>query len=290
MSLARALRVLAAAMILALALAACSSDDSTETDDASGSATGTADEAAGDDEAAEEAAPADLTLVSDGNLTVCTEAPYAPFEVEDPDSDTGFGGFDIDIVDEVATRLGLELAVINTGFDALTSGTAMASGTCDMAISAMTITEEREENIDFSDPYYNAAQSLMVPADSGITALADVEGRLGVQSGTTGEAYATENAPDTAELVAFDAGADLFTALAANDIVGILQDLPVNIDRAQQDDSLSVVQTYETDEEYGMAFEKDANPDLVSAVNDALTEMRGDGAYDTIYDSYFSES
>jgi polar amino acid transport system substrate-binding protein len=277
-------------MILALALAACSSDDSTETDDASGSATGTADEAAGDDEAAEEAAPADLTLVSDGNLTVCTEAPYAPFEVEDPDSDTGFGGFDIDIVDEVATRLGLELAVINTGFDALTSGTAMASGTCDMAISAMTITEEREENIDFSDPYYNAAQSLMVPADSGITALADVEGRLGVQSGTTGEAYATENAPDTAELVAFDAGADLFTALAANDIVGILQDLPVNIDRAQQDDSLSVVETYETDEEYGMAFEQDANPELIEAINGALSGMREDGTYDTIYDSYFSES
>ncbi|AXV07033.1 Glutamine ABC transporter, periplasmic glutamine-binding protein [Euzebya pacifica] len=291
MSLARALRVLAAAMILALALAACSSDDSTETDDASGSATSTADEAAGDDEeAAEEAAPADLTLVSEGNLTVCTEAPYAPFEVEDPDSDTGFGGFDIDIVDEVATRLGLELAVINTGFDALTSGTAMASGTCDMAISAMTITEEREENIDFSDPYYNAAQSLMVPADSGITALADVEGRLGVQSGTTGEAYATENAPDTAELVAFDAGADLFTALAANDIVGILQDLPVNIDRAQQDDSLSVVETYETDEEYGMAFEQDANPELIEAINGALSAMREDGTYDTIYDSYFSES
>ncbi|CAN5239406.1 basic amino acid ABC transporter substrate-binding protein [soil metagenome] len=264
-------RILAAALLMVLALAACASDDDGDGEDAAESAS-------------------DLTLVTDGALTVCTESPFAPFEVEDPDAESGYSGFDIDIVDGIATRLGLELAVVNTGFDALTSGTAMAAGECDMAISAMTITEERAENIDFSDPYYNAAQSLLVPGDSDITTLDDVDGRLGVQSGTTGEAYAQENAPDTAELVAFDAGADLFTALAAGDIVGILQDLPVNIDRAQQDESLSVIETYETDEEYGMAFQQDANPDLVEAVNDALAEMRDDGTYDAIFGSYFTEA
>ncbi len=279
----RMLRLLAAALLMVLALAACASDDEGDTTEEAG-------EEATEDaaEEGEEAADApELTLVSDGELTVCTEAPYAPFEVEDDTTESGYSGFDIDVVDEIATRLGLTLSVVNTGFDALTSGTAMASGTCDMAISAMTITEEREENIDFSAPYYNAAQSLMVPADSEIATLADVEGRLGVQSGTTGEAYAQENAPEGAELVAFDAGADLFTALAAGDIVGILQDLPVNVERAQADDSLAVVETYETDEEYGMAFEQDGNPDLVSAVNDALAEMQSDGTYDEIFASYF---
>lgn len=279
MLLTRALRLMAAALVLALALAACGGSDE-PTEDATDAAAETGDDAAAD-------AP-ELTLVSDGNLTVCTEAPYEPFEFEDADAPSGYSGFDIEIVGEIATRLGLELAVVNSGFDALTSGTAMAAGECDMAISAMTITPERAENIDFSDPYYNAAQSLMIPGDSTITTLSEVEGRLGVQAGTTGAAYAEANAPDTAEIVAFDSGADLFTALAAGDIVGILQDLPVNVDRAGEDESLSVIETYETDEEYGMAFEKDANPDLVSAVNDALTEMRGDGAYDTIYDSYFS--
>lgn len=279
----RMLRLLAAALLMVLALAACASDDEGDTTEEAGEEA--TEEAA---EEGEEAADApELTLVSDGELTVCTEAPYAPFEVEDDTTESGYSGFDIDVVDEIATRLGLTLSVVNTGFDALTSGTAMASGTCDMAISAMTITEEREENIDFSAPYYNAAQSLMVPADSEIATLADVEGRLGVQSGTTGEAYATENAPEGAELVAFDAGADLFTALAAGDIVGILQDLPVNVERAQADDSLAVVETYETDEEYGMAFEQDGNPDLVSAVNDALAEMQSDGTYDEIFASYF---
>lgn len=280
MAMKRTLRLVAAAAIMLLVLAACSSDDAAS-DGASDSA------AAGTEAAVADAGAADLTLVSDGNLTVCTEAPYAPFEVEDPESESGFGGFDIDVVNEVATRLGLTLSVVNTGFDALTSGTAMAANTCDMAISAMTITPEREANIDFSDSYYIAAQSLMVPGDSAIAALADVDGRLGVQSGTTGEAYANENAPDTAEIVAFDAGADLFVALAASDIVGILQDLPVNVERAQADDSLSVVETYETDEVYGIAFEKGSNPDLLAAVNNALTEMRDDGTYDTLYSSYF---
>lgn len=290
-------RLLAATLIMVLALAACASDedggeegaadateagDATQADDATEAGDATQEDG-GEDPAA------DLELVSDGTLTVCTESPYEPFEFEDPESPSGYSGFDIDIVDGIATRLGLELSVVNTGFDALTSGTAMAAGECDMAISAMTITEERAENIDFSEPYYNAAQSLMVPADSGITTLADVDGRLGVQSGTTGEAYAQENAPDTAELVAFDAGADLFTALAAGDIVGILQDLPVNVERAQEDDSLDVVETYDTDEEYGMAFQQEANTELLEAVNGALGEMRDDGTYDEIYNSYFSE-
>lgn len=279
----RLLRLLAAALLMVLALAACASDD--EGDAAEEGGDDATEEAAAD--SGEEADTPELTLVSEGELTVCTEAPYAPFEVEDADSESGYSGFDIDIVDEIASRLGLTLTVINTGFDALTSGTAMASGTCDMAISAMTITEEREENIDFSEPYYNAAQSLMVPGDSEITTLADVEGRLGVQSGTTGEAYAQENAPEGAELVAFDAGADLFTALAAGDIVAILQDLPVNVERAQQDDSLTVIETYETDESYGMAFEQDGNPDLLGAVNDALAEMESDGTYDEIFAAYF---
>jgi polar amino acid transport system substrate-binding protein len=164
----------------------------------------------------------------------------------------------------------------------------MAAGDCDLAISAMTITPEREENIDFSDPYYTAAQSLLVPSDSDITALAEVDGQLGVQSGTTGEAYATENKPESAELVAFEAGADLFVALAAGDIVGILQDLPVNVLRAQEDDSVQVVETFETDEEYGIAFEQEANPGLLEAVNGALAEVREDGTYDALYEEYFT--
>jgi polar amino acid transport system substrate-binding protein len=232
---------------------------------------------------------AEFATVADGTLTVCSEVPYAPFEVEDPDAPSGYSGFDIDLVQAIADELGLTLAVVNAGFDDLTSGAAMAAGTCDFAASAMTITPEREENVDFSDPYYNAAQSLMVKADSGITTLADLAGQqLGVQSGTTGETYAQENAPEDTEIVAFDAGADLFVALEAGNIAGILQDLPVNVERAAQDDTLAVIETYETDEEYGFAFPEEGSEDLLEAVNAALQALRDSGAYQEIFDRYFT--
>jgi polar amino acid transport system substrate-binding protein len=129
----------------------------------------------------------EIDTVTAGVLTVCSEVPYEPFEFEDPDSPSGYSGFDIDLMAAIAENLGLDLAVVNAGFDDLTSGAAMAAGTCDLAASAMTITPERAENVDFSDGYYNAAQSLLVKADSDITTLADLAGRrLGVQSGTTG--------------------------------------------------------------------------------------------------------
>lgn len=253
-------RPVAVIATLALTLTACGTDDNGDT--------------------------TEIDTVTAGVLTVCSEVPYEPFEFEDPDSPSGYSGFDIDLMAAIAENLGLDLAVVNAGFDDLTSGAAMAAGTCDLAASAMTITPERAENVDFSDGYYNAAQSLLVKADSDITTLADLAGRrLGVQSGTTGAAYAEANAPDDTEIVAFDAGADLFLAIEAGNIEAILQDLPVNVERAANDDSLSVIETYETDENYGFAFPQ-GSP-LVDLVNDALAELRADGTYDRIYNDYF---
>jgi polar amino acid transport system substrate-binding protein len=228
---------------------------------------------------------AEFATVADGTLTVCSEVPYAPFEVEDPDAPSGYSGFDIDLVQAIADELGLTLAVVNAGFDDLTSGAASTFS----SRSGVMVIAEREENVDFSDPYYNAAQSLMVKADSGITTLADLAGQqLGVQSGTTGETYAQENAPEDTEIVAFDAGADLFVALEAGNIAGILQDLPVNVERAAQDDTLAVIETYETDEEYGFAFPEEGSEDLLEAVNAALQALRDSGAYQEIFDRYFT--
>ncbi len=261
MRLNKSLRMAAAVTGLALAATACSGGDA---------------ESSGD-----------LSLVADGTLTVCSEVPYAPFEVEDPDAPSGYSGFDIDLMQAIADELELELAVVNATFDSLTSGAAFAADTCDLAATAMTITDERDENIDFSDGYYNAAQSLAVPADSDIAALADVEGNLGVQTGTTGQAYAEENAPEGVTLVEFDSGADLFLALTAGEIVGILQDLPVNVDRAQQNGDIKVVETYETDENYGFAFPEEGAEALQEAVNGALQTLRDNGTYDDIYNEYF---
>jgi polar amino acid transport system substrate-binding protein len=241
--------------------------------------------ACGDDNGDTDAA--DLDLVTSGTLTVCSDVPYAPFEFEDPDSELGYSGFDIDLIAAIADELGLEVTIVATGFEGLTSGATMAAGTCDLAASAMTITEERAEQIDFSDPYYDAVQSLLVPDGSDITGIEDLtEGVVvGVQSGTTGEAYAEENVPG-AEIRSFENTGDLFVAMEAGQIDAILQDQPVNVEYARENPS-DVIEDYDTGESYGFAMEQDREDGLVDAINDGLSAVRDAGTYDEIYDTYF---
>lgn len=230
----------------------------------------------------------DYQTVQAGVLTVCSDVPYPPFEMEDASAPSGYSGFDIDVMDAIATGIGLELKVIDSDFDALQSGTVLVANQCDVAASAMTITEERKKNLDFSDPYYDSLQSLLVRADSGITTLADMAGkRLGVQKGTTGKNYATENAPEGTEIIDLPSDGELWPAIQADQIQGILQDQPVNHEHEVADANYKIVETYNTDEQYGYAFAKGQKLELQAAVNAQLEEMRTDGRYDAIYQKYF---
>ncbi|CAN5846610.1 hypothetical protein BH23ACT2_BH23ACT2_28540 [soil metagenome] len=123
-------------------------------------------------------------------------------------------------------------------------------------------------------------------ADGGIESLADLSGgRIGVQSGTTGEAYANDNLPDGAEVVSFDDTTGLFGALESDDIDAILQDLPVNAGRVAEDDSTAVVETFATDEQYGFAVAQGS--DLKAELDEALATVRDDGTYDALFEKYF---
>lgn len=283
----RITRATAFVAALALAVTACGGDNDAADDDTTTEAETTED--ADTTEEADGEAAGELDLVTDGTLTTCSDVPYEPFEFEDPDSPSGYSGFDIDLVTAIAETAGLDVAVINTGFDSLTSGAAMAAGSCDMASSAITITEARAENIDFSDPYYDAIQSLLVPTDSDIASIADLsEGvNVGVQTGTTGEEYANENVPG-GTVVAFEGGGDLFTALEAGQIEAILQDEPVNQERANQDENVEVIETFDTGESYGFALLPDRGDDLLQVINDGLQQVKDDGTYDEIYERYFA--
>jgi polar amino acid transport system substrate-binding protein len=268
----RLVTIAAVAAVASLALAACGTDGGEEPS-GSGDGDGAAD---------------GLELITDGTLTVCSEVPYPPFEVEDSSAPSGYSGFDIDLAQAIADDLGLELVVVDSGFDAIQGGAAYASGTCDMGASAITITEERQANLDFSDGYYDSLQSLLVATDSGITGIADLAGQpVAVQASTTGEAYAQENAAD-ADLISYPGDAEMWPALQGGTVVAILQDLPVNIEHAKADDGYEVVEEYDTGESYGFAFGKGTNPNLLAAVNETLQTMRDDGRYDELYNSYFS--
>lgn len=254
------LPALAAATLAALALSSCGSDDSGKT------STG-------------------ADVIKEGTLTVCSDVPYPPFEDFDKGSELGFKGFDVDIVNEIAERLDLELSYQDSSFDALQSGQALNAGQCDLAASAMTITDDRKKNLDFSEGYYDSKQSLLVPADSDIAGIGDLDGvKVGVQQGTTGKAYAEENASG-AKIVTFPSDGEMYQAIQAGQVEALLQDLPVNLDHTK-DGKFEVVETYETDEQYGLALKK-GNSQLLEDVNGALDEMREDGTYDEIYNKYF---
>lgn len=227
----------------------------------------------------------DLNLVNPGTLTVCTDSPYRPMEFEENGEYTGF---DMDLMRAIADDMGLKLSVNNSGFDPITSGIAMESNQCDIAAASITITAKREENIDFSDPYFTADQSLLVTNSSGISDLAGFAGKnLGVQTGTTGEIYAQENAPSDATLVSYENPGDIFTAIAAGDIEGVLQDIIPNADYALTHDDVTIAETYPTNEQYGLAVKEEGAEDLLAAVNDELAKLKDNGTYQEIYDKWF---
>lgn len=268
--------------VSALALTACGGD-ADPGGEATGTGTGTETEATGE---ATGEATAEFSTISEGTLTVCSEIPYPPFEFEAEDG--SFTGFDIDLITAIAEEIGLEADVVNTSFEGIQSGAALGARQCDVAASAMTITEEREENLDFSDPYFEAEQSLLTTTDSDITALAEMEeGIIAVQAETTGAAYANENAPEGVEITDFTSGADAITALQSGQVDAVLQDLGPNADAVSKDDTLAVVETYPTDESYGFAVAEEGNDALLEAINGALASLREDGTYDEIYTEYF---
>lgn len=226
-----------------------------------------------------------LGLVSAGSLTVCSDIPYPPFEYEENGEYTGF---DMDLMREIATGMDLELAVQDVGFDGLQSGVVLGAGQCDIGASAVTITEERQANLAFSDPYYDSLQSVLVPEDSDIASIDDLAGKkVGVQQGTTGATYAEENAPE-AELVQYPSDAEMYAAIQAGNVDALLQDLPVNLGHTQ-DGAFTIAEELPTDEQYGFIMVKDGSEELVTAVNEQLTALRDNGRYQEIYDSYFSE-
>jgi polar amino acid transport system substrate-binding protein len=285
-------RIAAPALALGLVLAACSSDDESTTEDttavteettATGDTTATEDTAAAGD-AVDVAA---LGLIKEGALTVCTDAPYPPFEFQDEATEE-WTGFDMDLMRAIATNIGdLGLEVTVQPFDGI--WLAPKAKTCDIVASAMTITEERAANALFTDPYFDADQSLLVRTEDAatLTSLEALAGKkLAVQTGTTGETYANDNAKDVT-IQSFDEPAAMFLALEGGQVDAILQDLPVNAERALKGEDTKLTATFPTGEQYGFAVAQD-NTALADAVNGALAAVKEAGEYDSIYGKYFA--
>jgi polar amino acid transport system substrate-binding protein len=228
-----------------------------------------------------------FTTIDEGKLTVGSCLDYPPFESVKGGVETGF---DVDITNEIASRLGLEVEWVKADFD--TIFTAVAGDQFDMVAAASTITDEREQVVDFSVPYYNALQSLTVNTQEtpDITST-DQLGQgdvVGVQKGTTGKIWAEENlVPQGVELKTFTSSPDSFRDLEAGNIAGVINDATASIEIIKDLPALEVVQQIDTNEHYGLAFSP-SNPDLREAVNTVFAQMVADGTYATIYGTYFA--
>ncbi|MGH2740658.1 MAG: basic amino acid ABC transporter substrate-binding protein [Actinomycetota bacterium] len=235
----------------------------------------------GDEPAVDAGQEPSIATIEPGVLTVGSDIPYPPFEFRQSGT---LVGLDIDLINEIASRLGLTTDIIDTDFDTIFS--QLATGTYDVVIAASTITPEREEQVDFSDPYYASQQSLTVASDSAITSTDDLtaEHRVGVQDGTTGEQWAEENL-DGPEIVAYPEGPDGYTALEAGQVDAVINDEPTAIAEVANREGLELVEAIDTGEFYGIAVDPN-NPDLLAAVNEALAAIIADGTYEAIYAKY----
>ena len=224
----------------------------------------------------------DLGLIEEGILTVGTDTPFPPFEIGQPPD---ISGYDIEVMNAIAEQLGLEAEYTDTGFGTIFRDTA--NGQFDTAAAASTITKPREKTVDFSDPYYEASQALLVTEDSDIASVDDLGGVIvGAQDGTTGEAYANDET-DAGEVRGFPEGPNAVTALTTGQVEAVIIDLPVAADALENIGGVEVVEEIETEELYGFAVAPD-NDALREAINEALATLKEDGTIEELYDEYFA--
>jgi polar amino acid transport system substrate-binding protein len=227
-------------------------------------------------------------LIRDSTLTVCTSYPYEPFEFE---QDGEVVGFDIDLVKEVAKELDVEVAYVNEDFDDIASGWLLNSNFCDIGVAAVSIDGDRSKVVDFSSPYFNAAQAMVVQKGSGIREINDTfGGRIAVQEGTTGETYATDHAPPSTQIVKFKSVEEVDSALSGGTVDAGIYDNNIVGDVIERRPNFQVVAEFDTGEQYGMAVKKDSNVDLLRVINKVFAEIHESGRYDEIYEKWFGDT
>jgi polar amino acid transport system substrate-binding protein len=269
------LKPLALGSVVALALTACGEDNGN-----------------GNDEDSAEAQPevetdveidAEVETLEEGVLQVCSDVPYPPFEYYDADGNVV--GFDIDIATAISDALGLELEIIESSWDGIESGVALNAEDCDLAISGMTITEERAGNMLFSEPYLDDNLGLLATADSGISSTDDLEDLpVGVQAATTGHEYAEEELG--LDVTQYEDSGLMLQGLDAGQVDAIVGNISIIGYQAGDDERFEFVEEIDTGEQLGIAAQLE-NQDLIDAVDEVLAELDSSGTLEEIEDAWF---
>lgn len=225
-----------------------------------------------------------VSLISEGKLTVCTNPPYAPFEYEENGK---IVGLDADIAAAIASDLGVEAEMFTTSFEGIQSGVALSSKQCDIALSGITITDERKTVMNFTDSYVDDNLAILVPAGSDIKSDADLSGRnIGVQQATSGEKYAQEAGANT---VQYEDNGLLLQAVQTGQVDAIVGNITVLSEMLTSDSSLSVVHEIETGEQIAGAVATE-NTALLDSANATLKKMEEGGRLADLREKYLGVS
>ena len=219
-----------------------------------------------------------------GNLTIATNPDFPPFESLGDNNE--FVGIEIDVLNLICEQLGVTLEINQMDFDSVLPG--VQAGKFDVGVSGISVTEKRQKNVLFTDPYCLAAQAIVVTEGSSITCKADLEGKkVSVQTGTTAESFCMDNGYDVSS---FAANSDAQTALTSGKVdAWVIDDLTaadmVKVYNAAGGDQLVILDEAMTTEPYAFAFAKGSD-ELVQSFNESLKKLMDDGTYKKILDTW----
>ncbi|GEN28486.1 amino acid ABC transporter substrate-binding protein [Halovibrio variabilis] len=222
-------------------------------------------------------------------VNVATDPSFVPFEMMDQETGEMIG-FDMDIINEVADRAGFEVNLTTMEFSGIIP--AVQTGNQEIAIAGTTITEERAEVVDFSDPYYDSGLRIIVRADNDdISTLEDLEGHsVATKIGSTSYDFLQEELGDDADITPYPATADMYMALLGRNVDAVLYDAPnvAYFSQTRGEGRTKVVGPLYEGQQYGIVFHKGSK--WVEPTNEALAAMQEDGTYDEIYAKWFGEA
>ena len=273
------------ALALALSLAACggTGNNGGNTTGNGGNANTSADtNTSADADTGDDAGEAGVTPVEEGKLIMSTNAAFPPYEMTTDDG--GFEGIDVEIAQAIAEKLGLELQIDDMDFTAALE--AVQAGMSDMAMAGITVNEERLAVMDFSDTYATGVQVVIVKEGSDVTLDNLGEQLIGVQNGTTGWQFCSDDFGDD-HVAAFDNGITAVQALVNDQVDCVVIDQGPAEVFVSENPGLTILETEYAIEDYAIGVNK-GNTALLDAINGALAELQEDGTIQSIIDKYIS--
>ena len=269
---------------MVLSLAACGGSASTASSEAASSEAASSEEtseAASSEAASESADAAELTTVTAGKLTMSTNAAFPPYEMTADDG--SFEGIDIEVAAAIADKLGLELQVDDMDFDAALL--AAQNGKSDLVMAGVTVTEDRQLVMDFSDSYATGIQSIIVKEDSDVATPDDLADKMiGTQRGTTGYIYCSDDFGDE-HVTPYDDGLTAVQALVNGQVDAVVIDNAPAKEFVAANPGLKILDTAYAEEDYAIGVAK-GNTAMLDAINGALEELKNDGTLQAIIDKY----